>query len=641
MSQQPLATILCVDDDETNRLYLAWVFRGGGYAVREAATGLDALRLAADQPDLIILDVHLPDVSGLEVCRRLKAEPATARIPVLHLSAAFVTSGDRATGLEAGADGYLVKPVDPQELLASVRALLRIRQAEAALRASEALLQGILDHAPVVVHVKDLAGRYLLVNRRWEKLFHISRAQAVGETVYDVFPGERADALRANDLRVIESRTPLKFEEVLPHDDGLHTYLSVKFPLYGDGGAVYAVGGISTDITDRKRAEGALRESEALYHSLVENLPLAILRKDCAGRFTFGNSRFCESLRRPLEQIVGKTDLDFYPEELARKYMSDDARVIDTGLVFADVEKHQRVDGELGHVEVLKSRLHDSRGQVIGVQAAFWDITERKQAEEQLARASAEFSAARRIQQKLFPTTAPRLAGLEIGGASFGFDIGGASYPAEAIGGDYYDYLPLPDGCLGIAIGDVSGHGLGPALLMAEVRAFLRAFAQTQADVGTILRFTNHVVTPDIDDDRFITLLLARLDPRTRSFSYASAGHQTGFILDPRGAVKRALESTSIPLGIFPDSTFSTSEAIQLETGDMVLFVTDGIVEARAPDGTAFGAQRTADIARIYRHLTAGQIVENLYFAVRAFSQNQPQYDDITATVVKVGPPAG
>ena len=127
--------VLLVDDDEPKRYLIERTLRRGGYAVREAATGGAALALATGdgggrKPDLVILDVHLPDLDGMEVCRRLKADPATARIPVLHLSTVYVGSDDRTRGLEGGADGYLNQNAEPPELLATVRALLRTRAAE-------------------------------------------------------------------------------------------------------------------------------------------------------------------------------------------------------------------------------------------------------------------------------------------------------------------------------------------------------------------------------------------------------------------------------------------------------------------------------------------------------------------------------
>ena len=132
MADESAVTILVVDDDEAKRYAITKILRKAGFAIREAATGSEALRLVADLPDLVILDVKLPDMSGFEVCRRIKADPATASIPVLHLSTTFVDLDDKVQGLEGGADGYLTDVLEPLELIATVRSLLRARRAEEA-----------------------------------------------------------------------------------------------------------------------------------------------------------------------------------------------------------------------------------------------------------------------------------------------------------------------------------------------------------------------------------------------------------------------------------------------------------------------------------------------------------------------------
>ena len=128
-SEAPI-TIVVVDDFQDGRELTAAVLRREGFDVKEAGTGMEALALATELPALMVLDVHLPDIDGFEVCRRIKKDPRTAGISVLQVSAAFRNTGDRVRGLDGGADAYLALPVEREELVATVRALLRIRQAE-------------------------------------------------------------------------------------------------------------------------------------------------------------------------------------------------------------------------------------------------------------------------------------------------------------------------------------------------------------------------------------------------------------------------------------------------------------------------------------------------------------------------------
>jgi len=153
---------------------------------------------------------------------------------------------------------------------------------------------------------------------------------------------------------------------------------------------------LSTDLEtiadQRREAERALRETEAIYYSLVETLPQSILRKDLEGRFTFANKRFCGELGRSLDDIVGKTDYDFFPEELAAKYRADDRRVIESGRILDVVEEHITPQGETLHVQVMKTALLDSDGKPIGVQGIFWDVTARIRADEQLREKNSELA---------------------------------------------------------------------------------------------------------------------------------------------------------------------------------------------------------------------------------------------------------
>ncbi len=259
---------------------------------------------------------------------------------------------------------------------------------------------------------------------------------------------------------------------------------------------------------------------------------------------------------------------------------------------------------------------------------------EKRELERQLAEAKERYEVerlreeiriARQVQQRLFPAAPLPLPG---------FDLSGASYPAEATGGDYFDYIPLRDGCLAVVVADVSGHGFGPALLMAETRAYLRAFLATHTDIAEIVGLLNRALADD-SPDRFATMLLGRLDPRRRSFSYVSAGHTTGYVLGPEGEVRATLPSTAMPLAVLPEGAFPAAPERELAPGESVLLLTDGIVEAHGPDNKLFGYERALAVVRANLGRPAREVVDALYAEVRRFCGERAPLDDMTAVVIK------
>ncbi len=272
----------------------------------------------------------------------------------------------------------------------------------------------------------------------------------------------------------------------------------------------------------------------------------------------------------------------------------------------------------------LKQEIADHKQVVKALQKS---ETKRKQAEQALWDKEAQLLAAQKIQEQLLPQAAPVLPG---------FDIAGALVPAEFAAGDYFDYLAMPDGSVGVVIGDVAGHGFAPALIMASTHVLLRSLAETHTDVGEILTLANSTLLRETEEQRFVTILFVRLDPRTGSLVHASAGHPAGYVLDGAGKIKACLESTGLPLAILADAKSAISGPVMLEPGDTILLVTDGISEARSPAGDFFGAERMLEIVCANRDRNACEIVEGLFTAIRDFSKRGTPVDDTTAVVIKV-----
>jgi two-component system, sensor histidine kinase and response regulator len=253
----------------------------------------------------------------------------------------------------------------------------------------ERLLSDLLGSVNDVVWCTSLDGRELLyVNNAAERIY--------GRSLDELRQNKHLwrEAIHVDDRAQVESNlhqllelSQVQQEYRIVRPDGEIRWLEDRVSVvYDDNQRPALVGGIGTDITDRKRAERAALESEAVYFALVESLPLSLVRKNRAGEIVFGNQMFCETLGRPLQELLGKTDFELYAAELAQKYVADDKRVLSTGEVMHDVEQHRLPDGRQMFVEVVKGPVRDPQGEVNGVQVMFWDVTKRKQAEDALER---------------------------------------------------------------------------------------------------------------------------------------------------------------------------------------------------------------------------------------------------------------
>jgi len=234
---------------------------------------------------------------------------------------------------------------------------------------------------------------------------------------------------------------------------------------------------------------------------------------------------------------------------------------------------------------------------------------------------------ARSIQLNFLPARPPEAAGL---------DVWGASHSCDETGGDYFDYFPMEDGALGVAIADVTGHGIGPALLMATVRAALRVLIQTESSLERLLFRLNNLIRADVHDGRFITLFLGVLDARQGVFRHVGAGHTPPVWFKAADGSTHLVTSGGPPLGILAGLQYRQGADLPLQPGDLLLFTTDGIIEADDPDGAQFGFDRLQAVVAESAAGTAREVGEAVMASVEGFTRGRPLRDDATLVAVKV-----
>ncbi|HEY6250022.1 MAG TPA: GAF domain-containing SpoIIE family protein phosphatase, partial [Candidatus Angelobacter sp.] len=247
----------------------------------------------------------------------------------------------------------------------------------------------------------------------------------------------------------------------------------------------------------------------------------------------------------------------------------------------------------------------------------------------QRERMNREVEIAREVQERLFPQQLPAIAGL---------DFTGACRPALGVGGDYYDFLELPDGHLGIALGDVSGKGIGAALLMASLQASLRAEAsRAPQDLAGLVGSLNRLVYQSSTSNRYATFFYAQYDPGKRLFTYVNAGHNPPMLFRKNGAGQEILRLTTggTVVGLLESFPYQ-QESLQLVPGDVLVAFTDGISEAMNPSDEEWGEERLMETLQAGAELPAKELLSKILEAADGFAAGARQHDDMTLVILRV-----
>jgi PAS domain S-box-containing protein len=368
-----------------------------------------------------------------------------------------------------------------------------------------------------------------------------------------------------------------------------------------------------------------LRNKISLLSRAVEQTADSVMITDRQGTIEYVNPAFEATTGYGPEEAIGKTPRILKSNQHDTEFYSRLWNQILEGETFRGPLVNRKKSGQLYWAEQAISPIRDSAGAITHFVSVLQDLTEfRKQHEQEV-----QLRLGHEVQQRFYTGAAICVAG---------FEIASAAYPAQETGGDYLDLFSTPDSRICIGIGDVSGHGLGSALVMALTRAYVRAFARVETDLAKILSSVNHMLMADeLEDDQFVTLLLVYLDVPNGSLSYASAGHISGFLMNGSGKIESVLESSGPPLGLFDGSHFVTS-TLPLAPQQLVILLTDGAAETTTSEDVVFGTDRVLEYVRDHRHHSARDLAEGIYRAARAFAGDEPQRDDVTDVIIKIAP---
>jgi PAS domain S-box-containing protein len=382
MSESTMPTILVVDDTEATRYAVARTLRKAGFAIEEAATGAEALRMMSARPELVVLDISLPDMTGYDVCRQIKANPITASIPILHLSSSFVESENRSEGLETGADGYLTYPLEPRELLANVQALLRVRKAEQEVRQQRELLRVTLGSIADGVIATDGSGKVTFINAAAEALTGWPAAESLDRDLADIFcvvnerTGEPVEDPVARILKTGQVEPPTNHQLLVARDGNRRPVDEAAAPIRDDRGRSVGVVLVFRDVSERRRLEEEIRrqmddlaerdrrkdEFLAMLGHELRN-PLAPLR-NCVEylRVAFGKepafARTGEMMSRQLDHLIRLVDDLLDVSRVSRGKIELRSKLVDLGVaVSRTVESIRPVFDERRHgLELLLPR---------------------------------------------------------------------------------------------------------------------------------------------------------------------------------------------------------------------------------------------------------------------------------------------
>jgi len=654
METGPLKILFIGNDGRFARDVTNLLRTGEAVDVTTAPTVEAGLALpSANSFDAILFELPATDAAGLSLVTALTTR--APRPPVL----VFGTAKDdmfSAAAVRNGAQEYLARePLDGAVLRSAIRGAIERQHERLALLEEKDNYHGIFDHLVEGLFRTTPDGHYLMANVALAHIYGYDSPVEMMASIKDIGKRLYVDPARREEfVRLMQEHDTLKgFESLIYRKDGIVIWISENCRAVRDAhGKLLYYEGTVEDITQRRQTEQELRNSESLYHSLVETMPQNVFRKDLQGRFTFANQQYCQHYHCKLEDILGKTDFDFFPKELAEQYTRDDQRVMQTGQTYEITEEHHPLGQDKRITRVVKTPLYGANGKIIGLQGIFWDVTQQQLAEERIRRANTELARSREelraknllmeenlrmaheIQLAILPQQYPVFPG-NIPPEQSAFQFVHRYQAAETVSGDFFSVSALSDTEAAVFICDVTGHGIRAALVTAMIRALAEELKPLALEPGVFM----HKLNSDL-----CSILKSTGSPMLTTAFYLVANWQTGVLRfanagHPKPLLVSRFTNKVVPLvngsgrsepalGLFENTPYQTTE-IQIKPGDLLMLFTDGLYEVQGLNEELYSQERmTLDLENRLQKPT-GELFDSLLKAVRAFSVDHEFADDV------------
>ena len=655
MKNSPLKILLISGDEPFARRVVELLRQAAAVDVTVEPTADAGLAMVATNSfHIVLLEIPLANAAAL-----FQITSLTTKAPKLPVLAIGPSEDEQylAEAVFSGAQDYLGRDgLTAPTLWHAIHCAIARQQERIALMEEKENYYGIFDHLVEGIFRTTPAGHYLLANVALARIYGYDTPVQLMASIKDIAGRLYVEHGRREEfVRLMQENDTLSgFESRIYRKDGSIIWIEENCRAVRDGqGKLLYYEGTVEDITQQRQMEEALQRSESLYHSLVETMPQGVFRRDLQGRFTFANQPYCKHIGRRLEDILGKTDFDFFSKEAASKYWRDDLAIMEKGETMEITEATQPVGfEEKSYHHVIKTPLRDESGRVIGLQGMFWDITEKIRAEEQIRRTTAELArsreelraknnvmlenlrTAREIQLAMLPQQYPSFPP-SVPPEQSAFQFVHRYEAAESVSGDFFSVTQLSDTEAAVLICDVTGHGVRAALVTAMIRALAEELKPLARDPGNFLRKLNGdlcAILKNTGSPMLTTAFYAVADCRTGTLRFANAGH-------PKPLLVHRATNTILPLvnasgrsqpalGLFEDPPYLTTENI-LKPGDLLMLFTDGLYEVQGQNEELYSQERLVLDMKSLLHHPSGMLFDELLGLVRGFAHNGEFDDDV------------